>query len=130
MPRRPLALLLTILLLPAGLAPAAGDVSDGGGAHACCRTMDRGAPHEGCPQAGAPKMRCCAAPADRGAESQAPPASGATSHQPDFAPLRAHAAHVPELPDLARASVAHAFERARLRLPHDRLYLRHLVLLV
>ena len=127
--RHPLASLLTMSLLLAGMAPAA-DVSDSGGAHACCRTVDASAPHEGCPRPAAPKMRCCAPPEDRGSESQAPPARGTTSHQPDFIVLKGHAAHVPGLPDLAGASVAHAFESARLKLPHDRLYLRHLVLLV
>jgi hypothetical protein len=75
-------------------------------------------------------MRCCAVPADHGSVSQAPPASGATSHHPDLTLLRGHGAYVPGLPDLAGASVAHAFEWARLKLPHERLYLRHLVLLV
>ena len=130
MSRRPLACVLTILLLLAGIAPAAGELLGNGGAHACCRTIDAGAPHEGCAQAAAPKMRCCGPPADPGPDSQAPPAPGTASHQPDFTLLRGHAAHVPELPDVAGASVAHAFEWARLKLPHDPLYLRHLVLLV
>jgi hypothetical protein len=37
---------------------------------------------------------------------------------------------VPGLPALVGASAAHAFEFARLKLPHDPLYLRNLVLLV
>lgn len=130
MPRRPLASLLTVLLLLAGMTPVAGEMSASGGARTCCRTIEATAPHERCPQATAPRMRCCAAPEERGAENQAPPVPGTTSHQPDFMVLKGHAAHVPGLPDLAAASVAHAFESARLKLPHDPLYLRHLVLLV
>lgn len=130
MPRRPLASLLTVLLLLGGMIPAPGEMSASGGAHACCRTMEAAAPRDGCPQAAAPKMRCCAPLEDRGSENPAPPAPGTTSHQPDFTVLKGHAAHVPGLPALAGASVAHAFESARLKLPHARLYLRHLVLLV
>ena len=129
MHRRLLSSLLMIVVLFAGTAPVGAELLSPRQAHACCRTM-QAAGHEGCPQPAAATMRCCAAAPDRGSETQAPPAGATTSHQPDLTLLRGHTAYVPGLPGLVNASVAHAFESARLKLPHDPLYLRNLVLLV
>jgi hypothetical protein len=130
MHRRLLSSLLILAVMLVGVAPAAADVSPDRSAHACCRTMQAAAQHDGCPQPIAPKMRCCAPEPNRSSGSQAPPAGTTTPQQPDFTLLKGHAAHVPGLPARVGASVAHAFESARLQLPHDPLYLRNLVLLV
>ena len=131
MQRRLLSLPLTIVVLLAGIAPVGAELSSARQAHACCRTVQAPpAGHEGCSQTAAARMRCCAPAPDRSSETQAQPAGATTSHQPDFTLLRGHTAHVPGLPGLVNASVAHAFESARLKLPHDPLYLRNLVLLV
>src|SRR5262245_21392558 len=123
------ALLLTVVLGFAGFAPVAAEVSTGMTGHACCRMLNTGGTtHEGCSQPA--RMSCCAPASERNGGSQAPPAQGPSSHQPDFTFLKGHAAHVPGLPALVAATVAAAFESARLRLPHDPLYLRNLVLLV
>jgi hypothetical protein len=44
--------------------------------------------------------------------------------------LKGHIGDAPSTPVLVARSVASAFEAARLKLPRDPLYLRHLVLLV
>ena len=128
MNRRLLSLVLIPVVLLAGLVPAGAGVSPGRSAHACCRTVEA-SPHDGCPQPVAAKMRCCAPEPDRNSGTQVPPAS-APLHQPDFTRLKGHAAHVPGLHALVGASVADAFEFARLKLPHDPLYLRNVLLLV
>jgi hypothetical protein len=75
-------------------------------------------------------MRCCGSAPDRGTEMKAPPAGTASPQQTDLSLLKGHAAHVPGLPALVASCAAHAFESARLKLPHAPLYLRNLVLLV
>jgi hypothetical protein len=129
MARRLLSLVLIPVVLLGGLVPAGAGVSPNTSAHACCRTLQASA-HEGCPRPVAAKMRCCAPEPDRDTGTQTPPASAAPLQQPDFTLLKGRAAHVPELPALIGASVAHAFAFARLKLPHDPLYLRNVVLLV
>ena len=125
-----LSLLLMLVVLVPGIAPAGVVVSTGHGAHACCRTMHAAPSHDGCPQPAASTMSCCAPAPDRGSDTQGPPAGTTAAHQPHFTLLKGHAAHVPGAPALAGASVAHAFESARLKLPRDPLYLRHTVLIV
>jgi hypothetical protein len=129
MHRRVLQLVLVLAVALAGLAPVSAEVSAGMSGHACCRTMTAaGAPHGGCSQPA--KMSCCAPAPDRQTGTQAPPAQVSGSHQPDFTVLKGHAAHVPGLPARVATAVTHAFESSRLKLPHDPLYLRNLVLLV
>jgi hypothetical protein len=59
-----------------------------------------------------------------------PPVNASTSHGPELTLLKGHTGHVPATPVLVARAVACAFEAARLKLPSDPLYLRHLVLLV
>jgi len=98
--------------------------------HACCHTMQAAAtPHDGC-GANVPVMTCCGPASDRSSTPQAPPASASTSHGPELTLLKGHTGDAPATPVLVARSVACAFEAAQLKLPHDPLYLRHLVLLV
>src|SRR5215217_4190690 len=130
MSRRLFSSVLIVVAVFAGMAPAGADVSSPTSAHACCGTMEKTEGHEGCPLPAAAKMSCCAPAPDRSSETKAPPAGTTTSLHPSFTLLTGHAAYVPGLPGLACASIAQAFESARLKLPRDPLYLRHLVLLV
>src|SRR5262245_32371930 len=117
MPYRLAALLLILTCGFAGVVPMGEQIAALPG-HACCHTMQAAStPHEGCSQPA--RMSCCAPASERNGGSQAPPAQGPSSHQPDFTFLKGHAAHVPGLPALVAATVAAAFESARLRLPHD-----------
>ena len=126
---RLLSLLLTLVVLLAGITPVGTVVSTAQSGHACCRTMQTAPAHDGCPRPAA-AMSCCAPAPVRGSDTQAPLPGATTAHPPDFTLLKGHAAHVPGLPDLVDGSVATAFESARLKLPHAPIYLRNVVLLV
>src|SRR5215212_9525245 len=129
--RRLLSSLLMIVVLLAGIGPVEADVSAAGtNSHACCRTIQSQTAHDRCPKPAAAQMQCCAPSPDHKSEAQVPPASTTNSPRPDFTLLAGHAAHVPGLPALVDASVAHAFQSARLKLPCNPIYLRNLVLLV
>ena len=129
MPHRLPALLVILTLGSTGAVPVAG-VSAGAPGHACCRSIQaQTTSHDGC-GATAPAMRCCGPAQDRGSTPQVPPAAGSTSHHSELTPLKGLAGHAPAAPVLVARTVADAFESARLKLPHDPLYLRHLVLLV
>jgi hypothetical protein len=130
MRRRLLSSLLMLVVLLAGIGPIDAELSAAGASpHACCQTIQPGTPHDGCPKPSAARMQCCAPSPDRKSETQAP-AGTMNAPRPDFTLLAGHAAHVPGLPALVGASVAHAFEWARLKLPRTPIYLRDLVLLV
>ena len=130
MPYRLPALLLILTLGFTGFVPVAARPTSGVPDHACCRSMQAPTtPHDGCGR-DAPALRCCGPASDRSSTPQVPPAGGSTSHQPELTLLKGHAGHAPATPVLVARSVAHAFEAARLKLPRDPLYLRHLVLLV
>jgi hypothetical protein len=130
MPHRLPALLLILTFWSTGFAPAVAGQTSGTRDHACCRAMQAAAmSHDGCGTK-APAMKCCGPASDRGSSPQGPPVSASTSHQPELTPLKGHAGDAPATPVLVARSVAHAFEAARLKLPPDPLYLRHLVLLV
>ena len=130
MSRRLFSSLLVVAVVFAGIAPAGADVSSGTSGHACCGTVEKAEGHNKCPLPAAAKMSCCAPAPDRSSETKAPAAGVTPSLHPAFTLLTGHAAFVPGLPGLAWASIAQAFESARLKLPRDPLYLRHLVLLV
>ena len=129
MPHRLPALLLILTFGYTGLVPFGGETSrlpD----HACCLSMHAAAtPHDGC-RTNVPTMKCCGPPSDRSSTPQVPPASASTSHGPELTLLKGHIGHAPATAVLVTRSVASAFEAARLKLPRDPLYLRHLVLLV
>jgi hypothetical protein len=98
--------------------------------HACCESMKApAAPHDGCGTR-VPAMTCCGPASDRGSTPLVPPVNASTSHGPELTLLKGHTGRVPATPVLVARAVACAFEAARLKLPSDPLYLRHLVLLV
>ena len=129
MPHRLPALLLILTFGYTGVVPV-GEQIAGPPDHACCLSMQAPAtPHDGC-GTNVPVMECCGPASDRSSTPQVPPVSASTSHGPELTLLKGHAGHAPATPVLVARSVASAFEAARLKLPRDPLYLRHLVLLV
>lgn len=123
------ALLLILTFGCTGLVPVGGQTA-GLPDHACCRSMHAPAtPHDECGTK-VPVMECCGPASDRSSTPQVPPASASTSHGSELMLLKGHIGDAPSTPVLVARSVASAFEAARLKLPRDPLYLRHLVLLV
>ena len=129
MPHRLSALLLTVTFGCAGVVPV-GEQIAGVPDHACCVSMQAPATlHDGCgPNVAV--MTCCGPASDHNSNPQVPPVSASTSHGPELTLLKGHIGHAPATAVLVTRSVASAFEAARLKLPRDPLYLRHLVLLV
>jgi hypothetical protein len=129
MPHRLPALLLILTFGYTG-GVAVGGPTSGLPDHACCRSMQAPAtPHDDC-GTNVPVMKCCLPASDPSSTPQVPPASASTSHGPELTLLKGHIGHAPATPVVVARSVAFAFEAARLKLPRDPLYLRHLVLLV